>query len=346
MRWKLSRERLLSWAEQAGHRDDSDLLAYICNLYENMDERDSKCIDQPAGHGAQHTGLLEPGLPEHQSASTLVRSSQVSSPQVRSGQAHQADPGYQANQEHQEVQLSIEQDLRFASRHEEAEADKAHMLDMIIRHPDLPVTKLYQRCGFGGATGAKVRRQLGHQGLITEWREIKGRLHVYLKPTKRAAEWLSMNHLILELRRRIYENDPNRLADRQQTKRFGGQQSRELDELVVPWAKLTMNARYLGAEVPDGFRGGRWDHLFELPDKSMLVVECCTGQSRQQEVLHVRKALQRGIPIITVCLDETIHDLLRRHLAEEGIQVDGVNVRLFTAAQVRDELKSAQLRGG
>lgn len=195
----------------------------------------------------------------------------------------------------------------------------AHLLARVAGEPSKPVTYLYSELGLSKAKGTKIKGFLVCAGLVEE---IQGaRTTVYLRPTPKARAWLLERQQLL-----------TRPLARWETRRFGGEKSRELERVFRAYADRVLKPCSIVAEADD-LAGGKHDLLLTLQDDSELAVELITGESKAIELRHVLAARKVGRRYLGVCWDEQILERVRRYLREAGIE-NGEGVCLIT----REEL--------
>ncbi len=202
---------------------------------------------------------------------------------------------------------------KVASKRDDYQAAMAQLMSLSTRETETPISYLYARLGLSKGTGDKVKKKILKQGLAQQYRSTHlGRITVHLRLTDQGQEFLKRHAHLLE----------KSLAFETETKRFGGQKSRELGEVAKPWARKVLGAVRIEEEASDGF-GGKWDLLCTDAQGRQTVVELVSGESKANEVLHVRKALAAGIPIVCVCYDEKIRVRIRRYLQYQRIRESG-----------------------
>ena len=216
---------------------------------------------------------------------------------------------------------------KVASKAEDYEAAMAQLMSLSTRETATPISYLYARLGLSKGTGDKVKKKIVKQGLAQQYRSTHlGRITVHLRLTDQGQEFAKRHAHLLE----------KSLAFETETKRFGGQKSRELGEVAKPWARKVLGAVRIEEEASDGF-GGKWDLLCTDAQGRRTVVELVSGDSKANEVLHVRKALAAGIPIVCLCYDEMIRVRIRRYLKYQRIRESDKWLRLITAEEASQQ---------
>jgi DNA-binding MarR family transcriptional regulator len=203
----------------------------------------------------------------------------------------------------------------------------AHLLAKVAGDasgPSKPVTYVYSELGLSKAKGTKIKKMLLEAGLASEQRTTaSGRTEVRLRLTDKGKQWLGEQQDLLE-----------RPLARWDTKRFGGEKSRELERVFDEYARKVLGAREIVPEADD-LSGGKHDALVTLPDASELAVEFISGESKATELRHLLAAQNMGRKYLGLCWDEGIRQRVRHYIAAAGM-AEGPRVQLLTKQELQD----------
>jgi hypothetical protein len=206
----------------------------------------------------------------------------------------------------------------------------AHLLAKVAGDaggPGKPVTYVYSELGLSKAKGTKIKKMLLEAGLASEQKTTaRGRTEVRLGLTDKGTQWLGEHRDLLE----------SPLA-RWETRRFGGEKSRELERVFDEYARKVLGAREIVPEADD-LSGGKHDALVVLQDGSEIAVEFITGESKAGELKHSLAALKAQRRYLGLCYDDRIRERVRRYLQAAGLEEDGTRVVLA----VPTDLQGAQ----
>jgi hypothetical protein len=273
-----------------------------------------------------------PGLPTAQSLPELAGSqgglgapSGPGRPGGLSGQsalrAH-GDPGDQREPGGPETRAIRQPANQFASKAHEYEVCKAHLLAKVAGEPSKPVTYVYSELGLSKAKGTKIKKMLLEAGLASEQRTTEnGRVEIRLRPTDAGGRWLGEHADLVE-----------KPLTRWETKRFGGEKSKELERIFDGYARTVLGARQISAEADD-LSGGKHDRLVILPDGSELAAEMITGESKATELRHALAAINSSRKYIGICWDGTIRKRIQHYFSEAAIK-EGERVQLVTKEEL------------
>jgi hypothetical protein len=197
---------------------------------------------------------------------------------------------------------------QFTSKAEEYQACMAHLLSKVSSEPGKPVTYVYAELGLSKGKGTRVKKAILDAGLASEERNsASGRTEVRLKLTPMGHQWLS-NHASLI----------DKTITKWETKRFGGQKSKELERIFDDYVRSKLQARRIIAEADD-LAGGKHDRLVILPDGTELVGEIITGESKATELRHILAAISASRRYLGLCSNARIRERVRRYLRDQGI---------------------------
>jgi hypothetical protein len=184
----------------------------------------------------------------------------------------------------------------------------AHLLSKVSSEPGKPVTYVYAELGLSKGKGTRVKKAILDAGLASEHRTTaSGRLEIRLAPTDDGRRWLGEHANLLA-----------RPLAKWDTKRFGGEESRELEQIFDDYARTNLQAREIVAEADD-LAGGKHDRLVMLRDGTELAGEIITGESKATELRHILAAIGAGRKYLGLCSDARIRERVRRYLRDRGV---------------------------
>jgi hypothetical protein len=259
-----------------------------------------------------------PGLPTAQSLPELASSQgglgapsglgRPGGPSIQSAPGAHGDPGEQSGSGRRERTASGQPANQFASKAEEYQVCMAHLLSTVASEPGKPVTYIYAELGLSKGKGTRVKKAILDAGLASEERtSASGRTEVRLKLTPMGYQWLSDHASLLD-----------KTITKWKTKRFGGEKSKELEQIFDDYVRTKLQARQIIAEADD-LAGGKHDRLVMLRDGTELAGEIITGESKATELRHILGAIGAGRKYLGLCSDGRIRERVRRYLRERGI---------------------------
>jgi hypothetical protein len=267
------------------------------------------------------------GLPEAQSLPELAGSQGglgaprgLGRPGGLSGQSAlgaRGEPGEQSGPGRPESGAFRQPTNQFASKSQEYEACKAHLLAKVAGEPGKPVTYVYSELGLSKAKGTKIKKMLLEAGLASEHRTSEnGRVEIRLVPTAEGCSWLGVHASLLA-----------RPLTKWDTNRFGGEKSKELERVFLEYAERISKPVKVEKEADD-LAGGKHDLLLTLEDGSQIATELISGESKAGEIRHIIAAMNGGRRYIGLCYDDGIRDRVRKYLSSEGL-IESSNLKLL-----------------
>jgi hypothetical protein len=229
----------------------------------------------------------------------------------------QGEPGEQSGPGGPEDRAFRQPANQFASKAQEYEACKAHLLAKVAGELGKPVTYVYSELGLSKAKGTKIKKILLDAGLASEQRTTEnGRVEIRLVPTPEGRRWLGVHASLL--------TKPLAKCD---TKRFGGEKSKELERVFLVHAGQIFGPVEVAKEADD-LAGGKHDLLLTLEDGSQIAAELISGESKAGEIRHIIAAMNAGRKYIGLCYNDHIRDRVRKYLSSEGLK-ESPNLKLL-----------------